>query len=346
MNAAPAEYIHGMAKKVWVVRAGRGGVFVSEFLSHKIVGIGWSELGDLTNVHGRAQISALMEEKIPASSKIERAVASGQVYRFRDELVQNETVLTYDPSERNYWAGTVIGEYRYRPDLHEELRHTRGVNWIRRVGRDLLSPATKNSLGAISTIFCVSEEASEEILAVASGEAVIESAPDSPTSEIVHEEETEVRKDTEQRAMLFLQDKLSRLDWEEMQELVAGLLRAMGYKTRVALPGADRGRDILASPDGFGFQSPRILVEVKHRKGAMGAPEVRKFVGGLRQGDHGLYVSTGGFSREALYEAERSNIPLMLMDADDLGKAIVDHYDQMDMETRSLLPMRKIYWPD
>lgn len=56
-----------------------------------------------------------------------------------------------------------------------------------------------------------------------------------------------------------------------MQDLVAGLLRAMGYKTRVSPSGPDRGKDIVASPDGFGFESPRIVVEVKHRQGAIAA---------------------------------------------------------------------------
>jgi restriction system protein len=91
-----------------------------------------------------------------------------------------------------------------------------------------------------------------------------------------------------------------------MQELVAGVLRAMGYKTRVSPAGPDRGRDIIASPDGFGFQPPRIVVEVK---------------------------------------PNRTNQNLTFMDADDLGKAIVEHYDRMDSEARALLPLKKIYWP-
>ncbi len=77
----------------------------------------------------------------------------------------------------------------------------------------------------------------------------------------------------------------------------------------------------------------------------MGAPELRAFVGGLRNHDNGLYVSTGGFTREARYEAERANHPLTLMDSLELGQAIVDNYDRMDLETRTLLPFKKIYWP-
>jgi len=37
----------------------------------------------------------------------------------------------------------------------------------------------------------------------------------------------------------------------------------------------------IASQDGFGFENPRIVVEVKHRsKTAMGAQEIRIFLGG------------------------------------------------------------------
>jgi restriction system protein len=77
----------------------------------------------------------------------------------------------------------------------------------------------------------------------------------------------------------------------------------------------------------------------------MGAPEVRAFAGGLRHADKGLYVSTGGFSREARYEADRATYPLTLMDMSDLAKAIVENYDSMDLETRTILPMKKLYWP-
>jgi restriction system protein len=122
-------------------------------------------------------------------------------------------------------------------------------------------------------------------------------------------------------------------------------LRAMGYKTRISPPGPDRGKDIIASPDALGFVGPRIVTEVKHRKGTMGAPEVRAFAGGLRNQDNGLYVSTDGFTREARYEADRANHPLTLMDSIDLGDAIVENYDRMDLETRTLLPFKKISWP-
>lgn len=333
-----------MAKQVWMVRAGRDSVFIDEFLSRQMVAIGWTKIGDLSNVHSREQISQLVEQSWPENKKSQNSASTGQVYRFREEIVPGKTVVTYDSNRRIYHLGTVTGDYVYHPEYDPELIHTRSVRWEKEIQRDVLSAESKNSLGAISTIFCLSTVAAEELFAVAqNGHTAKVADPSSVENEI--EAEAEVRKDTEQRALEFLQDKLSKLAWDEMQELVAGLLRAMGYKTRVSPPGPDRGRDIIASPDGFGFQPPRIVIEVKHRKGTMGAPEVRSFVGGLRQNDNGLYVSTGGFTREARYEADRTNQNLTLMDADDLGKAIVEHYDRMDSETRALLPLKKIYWP-
>ena len=142
-----------------------------------------------------------------------------------------------------------------------------------------------------------------------------------------------------------IKDKINSLDWDEMQNLVAGVLRSMGYKTQVSPAGADRGKDIIASPDGFGFENPRIVVEVKHRKAQMGSQELRSFIGGRHKDDRGLYVSTGGFTKEARYEADRSTIPLTLWSLDDLVRALISNYDQVDIETKLLVPLKQTSLP-
>lgn len=100
-------------------------------------------------------------------------------------------------------------------------------------------------------------------------------------------------RDMEMLAFEGIKDRINSLDWDEMQNLVAGVLRSMGYKTQVSPAGADRGKDIIASPDGFGFENPRIIVEVKHRREQMGSQQIRSFIGGRHKDDRGLYVSTG-----------------------------------------------------
>lgn len=138
---------------------------------------------------------------------------------------------------------------------------------------------------------------------------------------------------------------MNSLDWSEMQELIAGILRAMGYKTQVSPAGSDRGKDIIASPDGFGFEHPRIIVEVKHRKGQMGTQQIRSFLGGRHPDDRGLYVSTGGFSKEAYYEADRASVPLTLWTSEHVVRTLIDHYEATDAETKRLVPLKRTYLP-
>ncbi|HEX8320573.1 MAG TPA: restriction endonuclease [Longimicrobium sp.] len=160
------------------------------------------------------------------------------------------------------------------------------------------------------------------------------------------EEEWQViRRDVLDRAHEFIKDRLRALSPEQMELLVAALLRAMGYKARVTGRGPDRGRDVIASPDGLGFQQPRIIGEVKHRRDTIGAPQIRSFLGGLRAGDQGLYVSTGGYTREARYEADRASNPITLVDLDELASLVVEHYERFDSEGRSLVPLTRVYWP-
>ncbi|MCB8838092.1 restriction endonuclease [Aurantimonas sp. VKM B-3413] len=240
-------------------------------------------------------------------------------------------------------APRIAGPYRRDDRVDPDDPNIRPVNWRGEVLRDLLSLASRNSLGAISTLFLLPPEVAEDVeRALASQQPAEESS--AGTGE-VGESAADVFADIQSKATEFAKDRVSALGWDEMQELVAGLLRALGYKTRVSAAGPDRGKDIVASPDGFGFEAPRIVVEVKHRKEAMGSQEIRSFLGGRHPQDKGLYVSTGGFTKDAYYEAERANIPLALMTIDELVESVIENYDKLDMATKQLLPMKRVYWP-
>jgi restriction system protein len=224
----------------------------------------------------------------------------------------------------------------------ERLPVTRPVRWTSAVSRDDLSEPTRNTLGAIMTIFLLSRSAEQEIQSK-SGLGTPSPVPREPSDEDAVLADPFV--DIEEQALERVKDRILSLGWDELQELVAALLRALGYRTVISPAGPDRGRDILASRDGFGFEPPRIVVEVKHRRGPMGAPEVRSFLGGRHSDDRGLYVSTGGFTREAQYEAERATTVTHLMNLDDLARALVEQYDSLDARGRALLPLTRIYWP-
>jgi restriction system protein len=77
----------------------------------------------------------------------------------------------------------------------------------------------------------------------------------------------------------------------------------------------------------------------------MGSKEIRSVLGGRHKDDRGLYVSTGGFSKDARYEGDRAGIPVTLWELDDVVRYLVDYYDKVDNETRQLVPLKRIYWP-
>jgi restriction system protein len=265
---------------------------------------------------------------------------TGQIFRFYRELQVGDYAVTYSSQERAYLVGTIASDYIY--DSSFEFANQRSVKWLGKVPRDILSISAKNALGSIASIFEIKNPAKGELLDNFNNKDVI---VEKPTYEEEDEEREFIKKDVEEKAREFIKDKVISLSWDEMQELVAALLRSLGFKTKVSPKGPDRGKDIIASPDGLGLEEPCIYVEVKHRKGTMGAPEIRNFLGGVRSGKKGLYVSTGGFSREARYEAERANISLTLIDLDEFTDLIISNYDNFDLDGRALIPLRKIYWP-
>lgn len=299
-----------------MVRAERNGRLYEVFRDRKVIAVGWHQIGDLTNLRSREAILAKVREQWPELSRQSAAMAAGQIHRFRTEMKVGDTVVTYDPGRRVYLVGRITGEYEYDPTIDEEDPNIRRVEWEGEVSRDLLSVPSRNSLGAISTIFLLSKDVVDDLRRAMTSQ---QPSSEPPVGEEIQGEE-DVFNDIQSRAVEFIKDKVSNLSWSQMQELVAGLLRAMGYKTRISPSGPDRGKDIIASPDGFGFEAPRIIVEVKHRQGTMGAQAIRSFLGGRHPQDKGLYVSTGGFSKDAHYEAERASIPIHLMNLDDLSK--------------------------
>ena len=310
-----------------------------------LVSIGWVELGDLSSLKSRDDFYKAVAMTYSTASKARIAAYAGQVYRFVREVKMGDAVVTYDRSERIYLVGNVTGDYEYAPTVSAEQPNIRRVQWHGQVDRDALSVSARNSLGAISTLFVVSPDVATEIEQHLAGSKPTKAGAPTIADPVIDAQVDDLYKDIQSKGFEFIKDKVNQLDWEEMQELVAGLLRAMGYKTRISPSGSDRGKDIVASPDGLGFEDPRIVVEVKHRTASMGSQEIRSFLGGRHDNDKGLYVSTGGFTKDARYEAERGRIPVTLMDLDDLVTSLLEHYEKMDIDMQRLVPLRKVYWP-
>lgn len=333
-----------------MVRAGRGGEKVDEFRERGVVALGDEKLGKLAPETTKADLLRLYAEHYPEEKEASRGVWASQFLRFLSDLQVGDGVMTYDPDRRAYLLGTIRSPYEWAPGAVSGMPHVRRVEWTHEVLRSAIGITARNSLGAIQTLFKVPHEAAEELQAKKS--PIGTAAPSEPGAKAGKKPAEDaaglatLREEVVEKADGFIEDVISGLAWGDVQDLMAGILRAMGYRTTVSGPGSDRGVDISASPDGLMLQEPRIFVEVKHRTGTtMGSKEIRAFLGGRKPGDRCLYVSTGGFSKDAHYEADRAAVPITLINLQGLRKLLVENYDRLDPDTRALVPMKKFYWP-
>ena len=133
----------------------------------------------------------------------------------------------------------------------------------------------------------------------------------------------------------------------EFQELVACLLRAMGYHVGwVAPPGKDGGVDIIAFNDPLGTRPPRIKVQVKRNANSprIDVMGIRSFMAVLGEGDVGLFVALSGFTRDADLEARQSHRRVMLIGGNALVELWTKHYQQLDDEARRRLPLKPVWF--
>ncbi len=151
-------------------------------------------------------------------------------------------------------------------------------------------------------------------------------------------------EEAEEQAWAELSQYLRAMNPYEFQELVADLLRAMSYYvTWVSPPGKDGGVDILAWPDALCTRPPRIKVQVKRQQQAVSVDGLRSFMAVLGDDDVGLFVCTGGFTKDAETEARtQEKRRITLIGLEKLFDLWDEHYDKLTDRARRRLPLRSI----
>jgi restriction system protein len=150
----------------------------------------------------------------------------------------------------------------------------------------------------------------------------------------------------EQLSIEGLKKQINQKNPYEFQELVAALLRGMGYYTPFVAPqGKDGGVDVIAYRDPLGTVSPRIKVQIKHRGNSASVQEVRQLMGLLQKdGDVGMFVSSGGFTPDAKITARGSHVHVELVDLDRFISLWQEFYMKLTDEDKSLLPLMPIFF--
>lgn len=275
------------------------------------------------------------------------AGTAGMLYRFANELEPGDLVLTPDPETRELHAGTVTGNYEFRANPPVEgYPNIRTVDWTRQFSRDDLPKRILYQLGSLLTVSQPS--AQEELRAFLSGAPIEEAASDDTVqggSEDDADGGVELYEELRAQTGELIRARIANLDAYQTQDLVAGILRSMGYFTQVSPEGKDGGVDVVASRDALGVEPPIIKVQVKARPNSRSGPgEIRELAGILApQDERGIFISTGGFTRDAESDAKVARIGLVGMER--LVELLLENYEKLDPDTKSLVPLRRVYVP-
>lgn len=173
----------------------------------------------------------------------------------------------------------------------------------------------------------------------------VDDVSEEPEEEADREEEMAL-DEIEARALDGITKAINAKTAYEFQDLAAALLRAMGYFTPFIAPrGKDGGVDIMAYRDPLGTQSPRIKVQIKHRESTTPVQDVRQLMGLLQKdGDVGIFFSTGGFTADAKTTARGSHVHVELIDLDRFIILWRQFYEKLADEDKAMLPLTPVYF--
>jgi restriction system protein len=326
---------------LFMVRAGRHGEREDIAIKECVVTIGWEEIGDLSKIQDREALKHLFEETYPDMKSAALANQVGQVWTFLRKITKGDLAVLPLKTQHSIAIGEVTGDYKYRPELGIDAKHTRAVKWIRTdIPRPSFDQDLLYSFGAFMTVCKVDRHNAEERV-----KAVLKGAVGGPST-ITTADEAEGSLNIEEAA----EDQILKLIQRKfvghgLARLVDEVLQAQGYITDASKPGPDGGVDILAGAGPMGFAGPRICVQVKSSPQAADVKELRNLQGVAKNfgADQALLVCWGGFKSSVLDEAKRSYFTIRLWDSGKLIEELFKSYDKCSDSFKAELPLKKVW---
>ena len=98
--------------------------------------------------------------------------------------------------------------------------------------------------------------------------------------------------------------------------------------------------------EGFRLSAAIGPGRLKHRQSQKGTREEIAALRGIIRQDRemGLFVSSGGFTAQAVAEAQNGAVHIRLIDLDTLLENWITHYDQLSEADRALLRLRPVFF--
>lgn len=331
--------------RVWLARAGRDGGDESTALENNLAIIGFVQVADLSHPVDRGDFTAKVARAYEGDSKSKVSNSAAQLYAFAHRMRKGDIVaLPLKTSGGRVALGRVEGAYSYK-DVDGARRHTRPVSWVRKdvprsdIGQDLLY-----SLGAFLTVCEIRRnDARRRFSAILNGDS-------DPELEWHGQQSLDDPREAPLNVAEIARDQIvdhirSRFTGHDLSHLVAAVLEADGYSTKVSSPGPDGGVDILAGRGPVGFDAPRLCVQVKSSQGPIDVSVLRSLQGTMQNfsADHGLLVSWGGFTKSLESEARQNYFSVRLWNAADLIREVLRTYEHLPAVIRTEVPLKRIY---
>lgn len=319
-------------KKMWGIHTLDDNLFLKE----DVIAIGWKEIGNLRDISAtREDIKSKYLQVFPDAKKGSVPTSVGMLYRFCYEVQLGDYVVYPSKQDRMINIGEVTGEYVHKPEQHEYV-HQRSVKWIKHLPRTAFSQGALYEIGSAMSFFSVKNYADEFLAALDKGFKKTPPAPDD--DETVGATAAEIVESTRD----YILKELSRnFKGYALEEFVADLLRAMGYRTTVSPQGGDSGIDITAYKDEL---PPRILVQVKSQDGDIKETTIQSLKGAMREGDYGLFVTLSNYTKNAKKYLE--NTPIIRgINGSELVDLILKYYGDLDEKYRKMIPLKMVYIP-
>ncbi len=319
-------------KKMWGIHTLDDNLFLKE----DVIAIGWKEIGNLRDIPAtREDIKSKYLQVFPDAKKGSVPTSVGMLYRFCYEVQLGDYVVYPSKQDRMINIGEVTGEYVYKPEQHEYV-HQRSVKWIKHLPRTAFSQGALYEIGSAMSFFSVKNYADEFLAALDKGFKKTPPAPDD--DETVGATAAEIQESTRD----FILKELSRnFKGYALEEFVADLLRAMGYRTTVSPQGGDSGIDITAYKDEL---PPRILVQVKSQDGDIKETTIQSLKGAMREGDYGLFITLSNYTKNAQKYLESTPI-IRGINGTELVDLVLKYYGDLDEKYKQVIPLKMVYIP-
>lgn len=335
---------------VWLIRLGKYGESEARALQDGQLATGWELSRELEACASKDDILAYLEPHYPSQKQGTLQNWAVQLNQLKHQVKLGDLVVVPLKTTKDIAIGKVTSDFFMVDGKHPG----RTVTWL---VTDLPRQAVKQdllfSLGASQTVCRVSRNnAADRFAELARSRrdpgpslARLVQSQGRPDEED-GSDEAEVQLDLAEIARQQIEEHISaNFAGHEFTHLIADILEAQGYRTEVSPPGTDRGIDIVAGKGALGFDSPRLVVQVKSGDIVGDQPTLQSLIGSVQDAhaDQGLLVCWSGFKTTVRSRINELYFRIRLWGRDEVLDELFDVYDDLSDEMKAKLRLQRMW---